>query len=257
MAMFKIISVFCFLICCRFCNAQTAPLQKKIIYTKAKAIPTSRYIYNAPSAIENTGKVNYKIYRYKQLKKEDVKGLVLLSNYDADLATPLLNNIAQHLSNADYIVAIVQHHGNQGLNFVTEAQKVEHDYLSVMNKIFTAYGGSISKTVIGGISFSGFALSYSLSQQSSPFKNIAGLALIASGTNPYIQVPVINKVCANDVDSNTFGNIAGDDLQAALNNNNASIAAKSTCQTDAVCNGHNSSDTWADFFITKIKVWLP
>jgi hypothetical protein len=221
-------------------------------------LPYSNKIKNAPNKIEQANGINYKIYRFQNLNKVNVKGVVLLSSYDASLSMPLLNDIAQQLSNSNYIVAIIQHTANyQSPNFIQQFQLVEDCYVKVMNQIFTNYGGNISKTVIGGLSFTGFALSYDIGQPNSALKAVAGIALIASGTNAYIKVPVVNRVCNADDDSNSNGNLAGNALQNALNASNPTIASRSSCVTDNICTGHHHNDSWATFFVTKIKTWLP
>ena len=196
------------------------------------------------------------IYRYPTLKKTEVKGVVLLSNFDASLTTPLLADIAQQLANANYIAAILEHRANQANDFTTEAAKVGEDYRNVWNTITVKYGGTIDKTVLGGVSFTGFALSANVFSNTW-FRNIKGLALIASGTSAGIPVPVINKVCDGDADTNSYGNKGGTDLQNDLISQNPTIAAASSCETDNICTGHNLHNSWATFFVTKIKAWLP
>lgn len=204
-----------------------------------------------------TTPIIYKLYRQKDLARENVKGIILLSNYDADLNTPLLVKIAQALANENYITAIIQFRTNDG-SFTARADTLGKDYENVWNEISTKYGGTKAKTVIGGISFSGFALSYLVSQPNSWVGGIKGIALIAASTNAYVPVPVINKVCMNDPDvTDDYGNRGGEELQNELLTKNASMASLSSCETDNSCTGHHTSDSWAHFFITRIKAWLP
>lgn len=235
------------------------------LHANVKPVTSFSKIMLAPSVNETTFvrdgfpiRVAYKLYKHKNLLRENVKGIILLSNYDASLTSTLLVNIAQSLANENYIAAIIHHRADQGKNFSAQADTLGKDYENVWNEILTKYGGTKSKTVIGGISLAGFAISYLLNKPNSWLKGIKGAALIAASTNPYITVPVINKVCVNDPDvTDEYGNRGGTDLQNEMNAANPSIAALSSCETDNICSGHSTSDSWANFFITKIKAWLP
>ncbi len=219
----------------------------------------------APSVIDTANvragfmdAIEFKLYRHPDLLPCAVRGVVLLSSYDASYNHLLVDRIARKLANDNFIVAIIKHRGQNGTDdFAGESAKVETDYHNVWDYVTKKYGGTIQKTILGGVSFSGFCVPQIIFHNSQGWaKGLKGIVLIASGTSAAIPVPVINMVCKADEISNSFGNQAGFALQNALNANNATVAAKSTCQTDDACTGHTDHISWINFFVDNIEKWL-
>lgn len=238
---------------------QTIPFKNQGIVTMG--IVNSK-VLTTPKNNTFTDPVNYKLYARNKINAVDIKGVVMLSNYDALLNTLLLNNIAKQLADLNFIVAIVQHRANQNNvkdnnTWQVEINKLSIDYQNVWSHLKSQYSAiSKQKTVVGGLSFTGFALG-ALAFSDNWFRDVKGLVLITSGCNANIPLPVINMVCSQDPEVDSDGNNGGQNLQNALNNVNPSVAAKSTCVTDNICQLHKSSDTWDSFFVSKIMAWLP
>lgn len=244
---------------------QTAYSQAPKSYPKrVKTNSSLEPVVLGPSSVQTTLirpgfpiQVQYTLYRFRNLKKEDVKGVVLLCNYD-NAESALLTSIAGELSGKNYLVAIIKHRSYLATGFNAQADTLGKDLENVWKEITSAYGGTVGNTVIGGISFAGFATSYLVNNPSVQWlKGIKGIALIAAGTSAYVPVPVVNRVCKDDPDVDTYGNNGGANLQNELDLKNPAIAALSTCITDPVCSGHNTHDSWAAFFVTAIRKWLP
>lgn len=237
-----------------------AHIDSKYAEKKVVLIPAPNFKEKIPSRPGFTEEVWYRIFKYKDLKKSDVKGIVLLSSYSGGIDGPsvaFLDSIAQPLANENFIVAIIGHYGFDSGDYEAGVLNFNEHYANVWDHITKLYGGTIDKTVLGGQSFSGMNLSYILTKPEITWLNgIKGIVLIAAGSNPWSSVPIINKVCTDDIDSKANGNFCGNELQTILNTNVPAIAAKSVCETDNTCTGHTTEVYWAKFFVENIRKWF-
>ncbi|MBP6432326.1 MAG: hypothetical protein KA319_11210, partial [Ferruginibacter sp.] len=212
-------------------------------HTNIQQIP-KWMLSKANYSIVSQNAIQFGIFEIPGIPSNEIRGMVILSNYDGNLQEPLLKAVGQKLADDKYIVCIINHQVNQDwvdeTKWNNDCQKMEDAYKVVYYAQKTRHNITLNKVAIGGVSFSGFTLQSKINSGNSFFASCRGLVLIASGTNANIAIPVVNIVCENDIESNSYGNIAGNMLMSQLNQNNTVIAAKSSCITSSECSGHNT-----------------
>lgn len=241
---------------CFTSNAQVMPGSRKpIIQSIAKWKLQKAVCYQN----KNFQGTKYYLFAKPGMPAKEQVGIVLLSNFDGNLNTNLIYSIAQKLGDEGFLVGVVGHNGDQSnwQQFDAEALKVETSYRNVYDGICNAYGYTSAPLIIGGISFSGFALQSRVNGAGAAWlKSATAIILMAAGTTPYIPMPVINIVCNGDNDSNSYGNKAGQPLQDEMAKVNPSMAAKSYCITSSLCSGHNTHPFWENTIVEKVLAFV-
>lgn len=207
--------------------------------------------------------IKYKRYilpDYGLFPASQPKGCLLMTHFSTfNYDIGMLDAIAKQLVQNGIVVAIIAHRGDRTSDWSTDVQKVLTDFKNVFSHLQSQYPSLTNQnTVAGGWSYTGQILSSAV-YSDTWVKQLKGLLLISAGGKEWGNVPIINKVCKDDPVANdeASGNYGGDNLQQKLQANLPAIAAQSYCETDFInCSGHQYSDTWANFFIDKLKTWF-
>jgi len=208
--------------------------------------------------------------------KRNRRGIVLLGSGNGDppavgnIQDPFLNALCAELANRDFVAVVVGYRAGQavfpngGFNSIAwdhNTQQMSDDFSNVLDGVVALYGGSRSVGVVGGVSYAGFILGGALTQWGALPKlgDIRGLLLACAGTAPVnasrLAVPVLNKICNQDSDSDDGQfNVGGAHLYDALN---PLVQADSHCETDMSMQGHTVNPNWVAWFVTRLEAWLP
>lgn len=208
--------------------------------------------------------------------KRNRRGIVLLGSGNGDppgvgnIQDTFLNTLCSELANRDFVAVVVGYRAglpvfaNGGFDSNAWTQNTQHmsdDFSNTLDAIVAQYGGSRSVGVVGGVSYAGFILGGALVNWGAPpqLSDIRGLVLACAGTAPVnaskLAVPVLNKICTQDSDSDDGQyNVGGTHLYDALN---PSVKADSHCETDLSMQGHTVNPNWVAWFVAHLEAWLP
>jgi len=231
-------------------------------FAEKKTIDTSRLTPPVGVSEGNANGVPYRLYSNNmRAPVVRIKGvsqpmrLVLLARHDGNLAPSdeitLLDSVARRLvvkKDAYYLVAIVGHRAREGGDWNGEGDKLVADYRHVYDHIKQRHPRiSERNTAIGGISYAGFQLG-GRAAWDGWVTSLGGVVVITAGIDSNwaalkLQVPVVNRVCANDAGSDSpNGNAGGNNLMRLLP---ATVKPRSDAKTDLACNDHTFRQQWA------------
>lgn len=252
--------------CCYVVKLDGTPYPCSCCQTTPTPPPAAPVVVNR---VEKLGGVNVKVYLQEPATSTNRKGIVVVGSGNTEMApTPgsltggLENALCQKLAEEGYIGAIVEYNVPAIVSYSNDWSPVSSalatEYNKAINGIIAKYGGSRSKVIAAGVSFTTFSLLTNIAYYND-LADIRGVMGSCGATQPdqatRFNIPVATISCYNDPE--TQGQLTGEDLVNAITN--PTIKSQSFGLRDQTCNGHcgGNTTTWVNWLVSKVKIWLP